>query len=268
MAFTVVPKPIIVTKRGTLLENVSAPQIIVRAPGVLVRNCEVTGTTLKTNMGLVDCTHKDAGAVLEHVRIQPKVPSLWMTGVLGHNFTARDVTIRHTVDGFGVYNTHSKVAAADVLIDDCDVDELAYFVNDPNHSDRHTHNDCVQIQGGSHIKITNSKLHAFAAPRIGDYGKDPYRPAVTGQAIGVTPNVSKVSWLHIQGNDLDGGAQAVTMIPGKFGPVNIGTVQRNRFGTRSHRRPVAIHPSIQVTWADNVYMASGRAVPVFKTKDL
>jgi hypothetical protein len=255
-----------VTRAGQTVEDVSCRRIIVQAPRTIIRRVEVTGDATKSNHGLIDFTHASAAGTITDATIRPSTPTLWQTGVLGHDFTARGVTVRHTVDGFGVYNTHKPTdGRVDVLIDDCDVDDLVYFTNDPNHSDRHTHNDAVQVQGGSYVTIRNSRLRALLDTTVGNRG--PWGDVATGQAIGVTPNVSKVSWLHVQGNDLDGGAQAITLIPGKFGRVNLGTIQENTFGRHSKRRTAAAHPDVSVTWKGNIY-EDGKTVSLTVTRDL
>ena len=57
------------------------------------------------------------------------------------------------VDAFGVFNTANSNGPANVLIEGSWGHDLAYFTGDPNHSDGHTHNDGLQIQGNSAITV-------------------------------------------------------------------------------------------------------------------
>lgn len=266
---TVKDATIILSEPGQRIADVNCRRIVVQAAGVVIERCTVTGEpALKSEHGLVDFTHKDASGTVTDVTIRPAKPTLWQTGVLGHDYIATRVTVRHCVDGFGIYNTYKPAdGRVDVTIDRCDVDQLAYYTPDPTHSDGHSHNDAVQIQGGTHITIKNSRLHAFSDLAIAQGAKNPYKPAVTGQAIGVTPNVAKVGWLHVEGCDLDGGAQPVTIIPGKFGPADLGTFVGNTFGHGGHSgRAAAVHPTMRVTIKRNVWSDGGEAVFVYTTK--
>lgn len=258
-----------VDKPNTLMRDVVVGRVVVRAPGFRAVNVmAVGGATITANNGLFDFTAADAAGSLQNCLVVPDVPSLWVTGVFGHDYVAKAVEVHTVTDGFGVYDTHRRGDPVNVTIDGAHVHDLTYFTHDPNHPDGHTHNDCVQIQGGSHVTITNSVLSALASKAAGEYAKDPYRPAVTGSAIAVTPNVSKVSWLHVQGNELDGGAQSITLIPGSFGKVNLGAIVGNTFGTKQAnvrkglvraRRPGVAHPDVTVDWHGNVRTTGGEA---------
>lgn len=266
-----------IDKPDVLMKDVCVGRIVVRAKGFRASNVMVVGgKEITANNGLIDFTNAHAQGHISNLEIVPDTPSLWVTGVMGHDYDARGVHVWNTTDGFGVYNTHKK-GAVNVLIDSCDVHDLTYFTHDPNHPDHHTHNDCLQIQGGTHIRITNNKFLALASKTGGEYDKDPYRPAVTGSAIAVTPNVSAVGWLHVQGNLLDGGAQSVTLIPGKFGKVNIGSIIDNRFdrhqakvrkGLVKARRPGINHPDVTVTWKSNTFADNGAVAKLTTTKQV
>ena len=149
------------------------------------------------------------------------------------------------------------------------VHDLFYAGPDPNHSDNHTHNDGVQIQGGGNIKIIGNTLDALAG--TASTLTSPYFPAVTGQAIALTPNVSAIHDLLIDRNWMDGGAQSIggTVAQGLGSGIVIsnnrfGHLQWpvNRFGSRT--RWAIVLPVAPITFSGNVYDDSGAPALIYR----
>ena len=227
-------------------------RIVVKAAGCRGDNVIVRGldTGVVFNSGLVDCTHANvSGFILTNALLVPTMPSVWWNGVLGHDYTARQVEIAGTVDGFGIYNTHG--AEANVNIEYTFVHDLAFFASDPNHSGGGTHNDCCQIQSGLNIRIVNNIWHGFLSTTVGDQG--PIRQS--SSVIQVTQGVGSVGNVVIEGNEFDGGVVATINLSSKPLPsMNFGCIANNRFGRNSHMgNAVIMAPTTVCETVGNVY---------------
>ncbi len=261
LALTPVWHDITVTKAGTVLSGLDIHGFVkVRAANVTIRNSRIHGSGPGTsNTGLIDANSAAVSRLLiENCDLSHDAASVWVDGVVGHDYTVLRSDVSNVVDGFGVMNAANKNANLNVVIEDNYVHALDYMGNDPNHPDHHTHNDGVQIQGAGsthgtvQVRISGNNLQAMAGPASNV--RSPYFPAVTGQAIAVTPNVSQVHDVVISGNWLDGGAQSITMIPGSKGVGSGMAMTGNRFGTtQGTHRPVLIQSPVSVYHLDNTY---------------
>jgi hypothetical protein len=256
----VVPTPskvwdgdIVLTSPGDVVTDVDVRgRIVVKAAGCRGDNVVVRGldTGIDFNSGLVDCTHANAsGFTLTNALLVPTLPSVWWNGVLGHDYTARQIEVAGTVDGFGIYNTHGPDANVD--IEDTFVHDLSFFANDPNHRGGGTHNDCCQIQSGLNIRIVNNVWQGFLSTVVGD--RAPIRQS--SSVIQVTQGVGPVGNVLIEGNDFDGGTVATINVNSKPLPsMNFGRIANNRFGRNSHMgNAVIMAPTTLCETVGNVY---------------
>jgi PKD repeat protein len=228
---------IVVTQPGTVIEGLDVFGFItVRTSDVTIRNTRVRGSGPGSfNTGLINANHRDVrNLVIEDVTLLPDFPSVWINGVIGHDFTARRVNASRVVDGFNIYNIHGT--AANVRVESSYVHNLSYFSPDPNHSDNQTHNDAIQIQGGSNITIVGNTLSAWLAK---DVGTQNYRHPQAGFGIIVTPNVNAVSNSRIENNWFDGSYIPLKIESrSKVGPMNVGRINRNRFARDMRNVPM------------------------------
>jgi hypothetical protein len=264
---SVVPTPtkvwdgdVVLTTPGDVVADLDVHgRIVVKAAGCRGDNVVVRGldTGIGFNTGLVDCTHANvSGFTLTNALLVPTLPSVWWNGVLGHDYTARQVEIAGTVDGFGIYNTHGPEANVD--IEDTFVHDLAFFASDPNHRGGGTHNDCCQVQSGLNIRIVNNVWHGFLSTAAGD--QSPMRQS--SSVIQVTQGVGPVGNVLIEGNDFDGGVVATINLSSKpLLSMSFGRVANNRFGRNSHMgNPVIMAPTTVCETVGNVYDDNGTPV--------
>jgi hypothetical protein len=260
-----------VTRAGTVLSGLDIHGFVkVRAANVTIRDSRIHGSGPgSSNTGLVDANSPSVrGLLIENCILSHDAASVWVDGVVGHDYTVLRSNVSNVVDGFGVMNPSNPAADLNVVIESNYVHDLDYMGNDPNHPDHHTHNDGVQIQGTGHtygkvqVLISGNNLQALAGPASNI--RSPYYPAVTGQAIAVTPNVSQVHDVVISGNWLNGGAQSITMIPGSKGVGSGMVMMNNRFGTiQGTHRPVLIQSPVSVYHLSNTY-SNGKHVTISK----
>lgn len=217
----------LITVAGTTIEDKDIyGKVTVRAANVTLRNCRIRGNaTQASNSGLVDATHASVSNLLiEDCTLAASTPSVWWTGIIGHNYTARRCNISQVVDGFGVYNTSSPSAQSGVLIELNYVHDLSCISPDPNHSDGKTHNDVVQIQGGGYVVIRNNHFDATPSS-TSTAGVKPT------SCVMITPNVSACPGNVITGNWLYGVSAAVINVsPKSKGSSTTAWIADNRFG--------------------------------------
>lgn len=225
-----------VTVAGTVLQNLDIyGRVIVKAANVKLINCRVRASgTPTTSTGLVDTTNSACkNFYAEHCTIVPDTPSLWYTGIMGHDYYAYKCNIYNTTDTLGVFNTNDTAGPISVTIDQCYAHDLSFFSPDPGHSDNMTHNDCLQIQGGSGLRIVNSAFHANYATAAG-VGT---RPLPTGTAaqlscvmIAPVTTAWTISDVYIADNWFYGGKIAVNIGDDRnLAGVNMGRIWRNKF---------------------------------------
>lgn len=200
----------------------------VRAANVVIRNSIVRGGKASTEHGLIDATHRDVfNLLIEDVELVPEYPSYWLTGVLGHDYTARRVDVYQTVDGFGVYKTQDPGGPTNVTIEQCYCHHLAYYSPDPNHRDNRAHNDCIQIQGGSGTIVRFNTLHAYNSNKVGTLN-DTHPQALSG--IMLNANVGKTTNIVIEDNIILGGEIGINGGGLYYSSSDfLGTIHRNQF---------------------------------------
>jgi hypothetical protein len=260
---------IVVTTPGTVIDSMDIYGFVtIKAANVTIKNSRVRGSGPGTfNTGLINCNAAQCkNALIEDVLLVPDYPSIWLDGVIGHDFTARRVHTYNVVDGFGVYNTTGP--AANVTIESSYVHDLSFFSPDPNHSDNKTHNDAIQIQGGSNISIVGNYLSAYLSKSVGTQNY-PYPQA--GFGVILTPNVSAVTGSKINSNWIDGSYIPVKLTTGNKGAMNFGQVNGNRFGRDMRNTPMAgqnnwftvlTTPNLTAETTGNVYEDNGSPITV------
>lgn len=225
---------LIIKQDGTVIENMDVHGFIsIRAANVTIRNSIVRGSGPGSySTGLISCLDaKCRGAVIDHVTLVPKTPSPWITGILGHDYTARNVDVYHTVDGFGIFDTNDPNGNVDVVIENSWCHDLAYFAKDPQQNNGPSHNDCIQIQGGGNVRIVGNRLDAFMSTKAGDQSYDARN---RGAGLMVTPNVGPVTGAVVRGNWFDGGYASAHFQANKFSPMRFGTFAENKFGRNQY----------------------------------
>jgi hypothetical protein len=225
----------------------------VRAADVEIRNSRVRGGVATTSRGLITATNAAVrNLVIEGVELVPEHPTLWLTGVLGHDYTARCVDVYQTVDGFGVFNTHDPGGPTRVTIQQSYCHHLAYYSPDPGHDDGHTHNDCVQIQGGSGAVVRQNTLHAYLSGKAGtlNYPAD-HNQALS--AIMLNDNVGRTTQVTVADNLINGGDIAVNAGGLAHQPTDfLGTFHRNRFNRGQYHpgHTIDLDPSVRADTGD------------------
>lgn len=246
---------------------------------VVLRSYRIRGSgpvTGATRTALVDCNHPELGllgrenVLLEDGILIPDYPSEGIDGVVGHDFTIRRARIENAVDFGGSFNSYRPGDPARVAVEGCFGTSLAYYSPCSYQSDNRTHNDGWQIQGNSGHRLRGNDFRAKPSTTTGNGSnptdasapaKNPYGPAsVTGQCVGITPNVSVVSDVVIEDNWFAAGRASVIVAENTY-PATGVTVRRNKFDRTqplinvagvSARRAMIVEPTVSVVGAPSL----------------
>ncbi|HYP44809.1 MAG TPA: hypothetical protein VEQ66_06395 [Propionibacteriaceae bacterium] len=248
---------ITVTTPGTVLENLDIyGKVSVSTTDVVIRRCRVRGNASWTKggdsgQGLIQCTNSAVRRlVVEDCHLKPTVPHNTVNGMLGHDFTVRRTNFEDCSDAIGTFNTANPSGAVNVVIEGCWMHSFYYIrPSDTGTRAEGTHNDCIQISGGSNYRIVGNRMDGFYNPNLGSAPLDgsptgPYQvtgnryfPSMTStSALMITPNVGPVADVVIDANWLDGGGTSLNVSEKGRGAIRGLAVTNNRFG-RNQRNP-------------------------------
>ena len=282
-----------ITQAGTVLEHqIINGRVNVNAANVTIRNCIIQGATTNpggstgnayiyannaatTNLLVQDCT------------IIPTFSNYGWDGIHGHDYVAKRVHVKFTDDCFGIFNTTSPTAPANVQILGCVAEKMVKFYPDGGQHSDGTHNDCVQIQGGNGgILIRGNVLSAILATERGNTspigsnvqaGGSQYSPTNRqGNAtIQVNNNLSGgvTSGIVLDKNWLYGGNISVNVTDTKVtAGTNIGTFTDNKFDHNQYldvgqqgsntTQTLRINGNLTATISGNIYEDNSVAVTV------
>ncbi|WP_339569124.1 hypothetical protein [Pseudokineococcus sp. 5B2Z-1] len=181
--------------------------VVVRAPDVTITRSLIRGGRQTGNRGLVTVDDsRSRNFTIEDSTLKPDHPSVWYDGIKGSGFTARRVDISGTVDNIKIYGD-------DVLVEDSWLHDSRWFASDPNQGGGPTHNDGVQVLGGSRITFRGNSI-----------------TGASNGAVQVTQDYSPVMGLTFVGNWLSGGTCSVKINhKGEASRPQVA-VRDNRFG--------------------------------------
>jgi hypothetical protein len=246
-----------VTTPGTVLQDLDIyGKVSVSTTDVVIRRCRVRGPSSYSPAGdsstaLIGCTSASIRRlVVEDCHLQPDLPHNSMNGMLGHDFTVRRTRFVNCSDGIGTFNTADRAGPVNVVAEANWLYSL-YFVRPSDTGTRAegTHNDCMQISGGSHYRLVGNRMDAYLNSSIGSAPLDgsahgsylttgnQYFPAMTAtSALMVTPNVGPVATLLVDRNWFNGGGTSINFSEKGRGAMQGVVITNNRFG-KDQRNP-------------------------------
>lgn len=168
-----------------------------------------------------------------HCTLKPATPSESTNGINGHDFTLYRCLIEDSVDCIGLFNTHAPGQPINVTIQGSMLHKMAYFSPcSYQPSDNQTHNDAIQIQGGTGAIITGNTINAFygaaGSHQPQNFGTSPSGwPNPSLACILFNNNVGNTGLHNITENWFEGGYLPINC--GGAPGVDLGTFHRNRF---------------------------------------
>jgi hypothetical protein len=227
-----------VTKANTVVENLEVHGVIqVRASGVVIRNTKVLGPST-SGRPLVSNYPYGYSFTITDSELWSSKASPYANGILGSNFTATRVNIHDVIDT--VHITGGNVTVRDSYLHD-----TLHYAKDPVQNNTPSHDDIVQIQGGSKIVLEGNTM-------VGS----------KNTVVMVTQDQAKVSGLTIRDNYIDGGNCSINMNEKGKGGFSQVLLEGNLFGpNRTISYCAAYIPlTSDVTLRSNYWEATGKLV--------
>ncbi len=215
--------------------------VVVQAPNVKITRSIIRGGVATFNRGLVTNTTPTAtNFVIEDSELTPQSPSVYLDGIKGGNFTARRLNIHGTVDSV-------KAHGNNVLVEASWLHGEVRYASDPAQGGGPTHNDGVQVLGGSNVHIVGNNISG--AGNAGMQVSQDYAPTVG---------------LVFDGNWVDNGDCTVKLT--HQGEASMSTVHMNgnRFGRTTTIKDCAIlrTNATSLSQSDNRWEDNGQQVPI------
>lgn len=258
---------------GTVLAQVNG-DIVVTAPNTLIdarevfgfirvnaNNTHVTRTRVHgrgtgfVQSALILIAPGVTGTVIEDCEIACDNPQYWQNGIAGSDFTARRCDMHDTIDAF-------DVDAGNVLIESCYIHELTFRSDDKDHANDKfhpywTHNDGVQIKGGTNTTIRGCNFSTYVSLQSGTTPTDRLHDLQSGwnnygASITCSPDKGEITGLLVELNWFDGGD---TNFQDNYSPsaaFTLGTMRYNRFGNDQHVYPGTKDSRYQIRFAAGI----------------
>ncbi len=232
---------------GTVLSNLDIHGYVsVEADNVTIKTSIIRGgDAAKTNRALVMAWWGARNLKIVDSTLFAKNPSLHVDGISGSGFTAERVNVYGVVDGI-------KVIGSNVTVKDSWLHSPIHSDNDPNQKDGKTHDDGIQVVGGTGIQIERNLIEGFH-----------------NAAIMVKQDQSVVKTLVVKGNKLTGGGCTVNMSQGgsggKSAPLQGVSIKDNQFGPGRYGTtcPMRLPAASNIGLSGNTWLHSGKsAVPL------
>lgn len=240
-SLSVVNGDMTVTTDGTVINGVDLHGYLsIKADNVTVINSVIRGGATATSTkavimawwGAKNLTVTNSTLVAEH-------PSLHIDGLSGSGFTATNLDIHGVVDAV-------KVIGGNVTLRSSYLHDAIHSDNDPNQSDGQTHDDGIQIEGGSNILIDSNVITGFH-----------------NAAVMVTQNYAATHDVTLRGNNFSGGSCQVNVTSAGSGGggkaiYNFG-IATNGFGPGNYGTtcPMRLPSSSKFSVSSNFWTATG-----------
>jgi len=230
-----------ITTPGIVISGLDVRGMItVEAPNVTIKNSIVRGRQLNGPMALIGNLGGYANLKILDTELFPSIPSPDVQGIYGYNFEATRLNIHGVVDGI-----HLTGGNVDIL--DSWLHDNLHFERDPNQGGAPSHDDSIQIQEGSNIRIDGNRFSG-----------------AWNATVQVTQDRGVVSNLTFTNNIADGGKCSVNLAEKNFGPIKGVVISDNSFGrnTRVDDCAVIAPASTKVSLARNYYTPDDALVAV------
>jgi hypothetical protein len=225
-------------------------RLIVTAANVTVDNCWVRGpaTWPDADSGLVLCSNPSLNLVLRDCLLQPQTPDERIDGIRYNGYTAIRCRILQVVDGLAMFST--SAGAVNAYAYGCWIGPLTKFYPDAVHTDG-THNDGVQLQGGSTAVIRGCRIDGTIDQTTGNTGGLNTNPGGAAKSpvcrqinavIQLNANTGPLAGVTIEDNWLYGGILGINGLDSDFSTASNLTglvIRRNRFGRDQYNNTYA-----------------------------
>ena len=212
---SVVSGDLVIKEDGTVIDSVDVHGYVrVQANNVTIKRSIIRGGAQATRSNaLVAAWWNYKNIIVEDSTLVAANAGYHIDGLSGSNITGRRLNIYGVVDPI-------KVIGGPFKLTDSWVHDTLHYEPDPNQSDGKTHDDSVQIEGGTNIVLDGNRF------------EDAHNAAIM-----VTQNHSVTANVTISNNYLSHGACAVNVTQSGLGVPIVGMrIVSNRFGPGAYGR--------------------------------
>ncbi|MDT0156338.1 hypothetical protein Q9R19_01745 [Microbacterium sp. ARD32] len=180
--------------------------IRIEAPGVVIKNSKIIGGSRASSTGLVTNIRSGQPFRIVDSELYAATPDPLWYGILGSNFTAERVNIHGVVDPVHIVGNN-------VIVRSSWLHDTSHWEKDREQGGTPTHDDSIQIVGGTSLVIEGNRL------------EDAHNAAIQ---ISQSTSRAKLGSIVIRGNYIQGGGCSVNIAstPSPVRPI----VEKNVFG--------------------------------------
>ncbi|MDR7234302.1 hypothetical protein [Agrococcus sp. BE272] len=212
---------IVVTQPGTVLSGLDIHGYVdVRAADVTIRNSIIRGGAAGGQDALVRSATAGASLTIVDSELVAANPNPGIDGLRGWNIDAARLDIHGVIDPAHFWGS------GNVQLRDSWLHDTLHYENDPGWNGGPSHDDGIQIQGGSGYWITGNRIED-----------------AVNTAIMITQDQGTVSNVAISGNFLDHGACTVNLAQKDRGAFQNIDIVDNVFGSNSRYNCQVIRPT-------------------------
>jgi hypothetical protein len=228
-----------VTKDGTVIEGLDIRgSVLVHANDVTIKKSLIRGgPASKSQQAIIASWWGNTNVKVEDSTLRADYPSYYQDGLSGGNITATRLNISNVVDSV-------KVVGGNVSVTNSWLHNNVHYSPDPTQSDNMTHDDGIQVTGGTNITITGNSIEGAhnAALMVGQ-----------GKAVG---NVK------VSDNWLGGGGCTINVTQNGVGtPIQGMVISNNQFSSGRYGSSCAMRlPNASpISLSANVWGGTGQA---------
>jgi hypothetical protein len=230
-----------ITQAGTVISGLDIRGLVkINAINVTIKNSIIRGRSVSAPAALVNNLGGRSGLKIIDSELYPSQPSPDINGIYGYNFTLTRVDIHGVIDG-------AHVTGSNVTIANSWLHGNLHYTSDPNQGGKPSHDDSIQIQKGSNIKVYGSTLSGSH-----------------NAGVQITQDTGDVSNFSFTNNFADGGACTINVAQKSYGPIYGTVITDNKFGRNTRVANCAIiSPSTtKISTARNYYTPDSLTVSV------
>lgn len=230
-----------ITKAGTVISGLDIRGLVkINAIDVTIKNSIIRGRSLSAPAALINNLGGRSGLKIIDSELYPSNPSPDVNGIYGYNFTATRVDIHGVIDA--VHITGSNVTIADSWLHG-----NLHYAKDPNQGGKPSHDDSIQIQKGSNIRVYGSTLSGSH-----------------NAGVQITQDTGDVSNFTFKNNFADGGACTINVAQKSYGPIYGTVISDNKFGRNTRLANCAIisPATTKISTARNYYTPDSKTASV------
>ena len=230
-----------VTKAGTVVSGLDVRGLIkIQAANVTIKNSIVRGRAMNGPGALINNLSGYSGLKITDTELYPSTPSPDVNGIYGYNFTATRLEIHGVIDAV-------HITGSNVTVQQSWLHGNLHYANDPNQGGAASHDDSIQIQKGSNIKVIGNTISGSHSA-----------------GVQITQDTGDVSNFTFTNNKADGGKCTINIAQKTHGPIYGAVITDNTFGrnTRIANCAIISPKTTKVATARNYYTPDKKIVSV------